>query len=110
MAVVVDVILHRAREAVRVLSREARVRGAYLFGSHVSGKEHRWSDIDIAAFVEGLEEWDIERRAEVAALVQEEAGDDVELHFFPAEYLDNPPAASFAAFVLRHGIPVPKEN
>ena len=104
MAVLDAVIERRAREAVRVLSRQADIRAAYVFGSRVSGGAHPLSDIDIAAFVEGLEQWDLRRRARAAARVQKEAGDDVEVHFFRAEDLTDPPAASFAGYVLRHGV------
>ena len=65
-----------------------------------------WSDIDVAAFMEGLEDWDIRRRATAMAMVMEEAGSDVEAHLFPASALDNPPTASFAEHILRHGTPI----
>ncbi len=50
----------------------------------------------MAAFVEGVEHWDIQKRAEAMALVMEEAGSDVEAHLFPASALDNPPPGGFA--------------
>jgi predicted nucleotidyltransferase len=106
MAVLADLIERRARKAVHVLSRYARVRAAYIFGSHTTATSDSDSDIDIAAFVEGAEDWDLYRRAEMSALVQKEAGDDVELHFFRAEDLDNPVPGSFASFVLQNGEPI----
>ena len=110
MAVLDALIGRKAREAVRVLSRTARVRGAYVFGSHLEGKADTWSDIDIAVFVEGVESWDVRQRARAAASVQKEVGDDVELHIFPADALISPPPASFAAYVIRHGARVPDEE
>ena len=62
-----------------------------------------WSDIDVAVFIEGLEHWDIRKRATALALVMEEAGSDVEAHLFPASALDHPLPAGFAEYVLRHG-------
>jgi predicted nucleotidyltransferase len=100
------VIIRRARDAVHVLMRLARVRAAYIFGSLTSGTADTFSDIDIAAFVEGLEQWDFRSRARAVANVQREAGDDVEIHFFRAEDLTDPPTASFASYVLRHGIQI----
>ncbi len=94
----------RARAAVASLSRFAPVTAAYLFGSQVEGKADQWSDIDLAVFVEGLEAWDLHERARIAAQVQKEAGDEVELHFFCVESLQRRHDASFAAWVLNHGV------
>ncbi|MDD5308668.1 MAG: nucleotidyltransferase domain-containing protein [Deltaproteobacteria bacterium] len=93
----------RARRAIDVLSGEAVVRAAYIFGSQAEGTADEWSDIDLAAFVEGVESWDIERRALAAVRMQKIAGDDMELHLFPAASLSNPEPASFVAYILRCG-------
>jgi predicted nucleotidyltransferase len=94
----------RALAAVEVLSGLGAVRAAYLFGSHVEGTPDRWSDIDVAVFMEGVENWDIHQRAEAMALVMEKVGSDVDAHLFPASSLDDPPRGSFAEYILRHGI------
>jgi predicted nucleotidyltransferase len=93
----------RALAAVEILSRLGVVRAAYVFGSHAEGTADAWSDIDVAAFMEGVEHWDIRQRARAMAMVMEEAGSDVEAHLFPASALDNPPPAGFAEYILRHG-------
>ena len=98
MAKLNPLIARRAQEAVRALRQEAQVRAAYIFGSQIAGTADRLSDIDIAAFIEGLERWDLRQRAQVAVRVQKQAGDEVELHFLPAEALTNPPPASLADF------------
>jgi predicted nucleotidyltransferase len=97
-------IANRALAAVKVLSRFGAVRATYLFGSHVEGTPDQWSDIDVAVFVEGIEQWDIHQHVAAMALVMEKVGSDVEAHLFPASSLDNPPRASFAEYILRHGI------
>jgi predicted nucleotidyltransferase len=97
-------IEERARTAVACLSRFATVTAAYVFGSQVEGKADQWSDIDLAVFVEGAEAWNLHDRARIAAQVQKEAGDDIELHFFPAEALQHRHSASFATWVLDHGV------
>lgn len=106
MARLDPVIAERARRAVRSLAEEARVEAAFVFGSRVDGTPDQWSDIDIAAFVQGLEEWDIERRAQASARVQGIAGDDIELHLFPAVHFKSAPKASFAAYVQRMGVQI----
>ena len=104
MAVVNELIQERVREVVGALARQGPIRAAYLFGSQVAGTPDQFSDFDIAAFVEEFGRWDLRRRTRTAVEVQTQFGDDIELHFLPAEFLDNPPPASFAAYVLSHGV------
>jgi predicted nucleotidyltransferase len=94
----------RALAATKVLAREGAVRAAYVCGSRVEGRADRWSDIDLAAFMEGVESWDLWRRVRVIVKVQKEVGFDIEAHLFSASSLQHPEAGSFAANVLRHGI------
>jgi predicted nucleotidyltransferase len=94
----------RALAAVEVLSDLGVVRAAYLFGSHVEGTSDRWSDIDVAVFMEGVESWDIRQRATAMAMVMEGVGSDVETHLFPVSALDNPPRGGFAQYILRQGV------
>lgn len=97
----------RVQTALRVVAQHARLARAYLFGSQVSGTADRWSDTDLAVFVEGVESWSLHDRARLAADVQREAGDDVEVHLMPARMLTEHDPASFAAWVLAHGVEVP---
>jgi predicted nucleotidyltransferase len=95
---------NRALAAVKVLSRFGEVRAACLFGSHVEGTPDQWSDIDVAVFMEGIEQWDIRQHAAAMALVMAKVGSEVEAHLLPASSLDNPPRGGFAQYILRHGI------
>ncbi len=94
----------RAVAAVKVLSDLGAVHAAFLFGSHVEGTPDQWSDIDVAVFMEGVEQWDIDQRAEAMAMVMEKVGSDVEAHLFPVSDLDNPPRGGFAKYILHRGI------
>ncbi|MEN6575947.1 MAG: nucleotidyltransferase domain-containing protein [Phycisphaerales bacterium] len=96
-------IASRALAAAKTLARLGVVRAAYVFGSHVEGTPDVWSDIDVAAFMEGVESWDIRQRARAMALVMEETGSDVEAHLFPASALDNPAPGGFAEYIVQHG-------
>jgi hypothetical protein len=42
--------------------------------------------------------------------VQEEAGDDIELHVFPAAQARTLEPASFAVYIIAHGIPLALED
>ena len=100
----------RALAAARALARHGRLRRAYLFGSHLEGRADRWSDIDVAAFMDGVETWDLRRRARVMAEVQEEVGYDVEAHLFPSAALEMSDPASFAEHIIRHGLRIWEED
>ena len=106
MALVNDLIKRRATAAVKAVDRKTRVRAAYLFGSQATGIADKHSDIDVAAFLESADKLDLHRRVRLGIEVREQAGDDIEIHFLPAEFLDNPPAASFAKHIIEHGIPI----
>lgn len=97
-------VKRRALEAARILGRMAPVRAAYLFGSCVEGIKHQWSDIDVALFLNGLETWDMRRRAQVLFQVQKEARLDVEAHLFSALALERPEEDSFALYIMNHGV------
>ena len=99
-------IERRALAAAKALRREGVVHAVYVFGSHVEGRAHKWSDIDIAAFMDGVELWDLWRRTDVIVRVQQQVGYDVEPHLFPASSLAAPEAGSFEEYVIQHGVPV----
>jgi predicted nucleotidyltransferase len=106
MAQLNPLIDQRTHAALRAVSRLAPVARAYLFGSHVEGKADRWSDIDLAVFIEDWGKWDLHDRARASAQVQKEVGDDVEVHFLPAQTLQQGDPAGFAAWIIAHGIEV----
>jgi len=86
------------------MNRYAKVKGGFVFGSHVHGAPDEDSDIDVAVFLEGIEDWDLSRKVHVLCELQKEVGDDIEIHCFRAESLIHPEPASFAAHVLKHGV------
>lgn len=104
MVTVSPTVISLAENALRVLSKEAIIEGAYLFGSQVKGNSHEWSDIDIAAFVHHAETWDIFERARRMARIQEIAGDDIEIHFFSADQFAHPDPSSFAEYIQKTGV------
>lgn len=100
------VMVHRLGIALDTLRRHVPVARAYLFGSQVTGTADRWSDIDLAVFVPGVEQWTLEEEAALAGEVQQAAGNDMELHLFPAAALRHRDPASFAAWVIKHGVEI----
>lgn len=102
-----EVTRERLNRALRALSLRVHPVEAYLFGSRAEGRADEWSDYDLAVFIEGAEHWDLPRLALFCADIQKEAGDDIELHVFPALHTQTPEPASFAAFIISHGIRLP---
>jgi predicted nucleotidyltransferase len=100
------VIAARVRLALQALEELSPIEAAYVFGSQADRTADEWSDIDVAAFICGVEKWDVEKRAEASAHVQQIAGDDIEIHLFPAALLASAPQAGFAEYVKLTGIPM----
>lgn len=100
------VIVGRANQVSTILSRRAKVRAVYVFGSTVSGATHQDSDIDLAIFVDGVETWGLEGRIRAIVEIQKEAGDDIDVHLFPASFVKSAPKGSFAEFVLEKGLSI----
>jgi len=110
MAALDDLTKNRMRVALQAVSRRVSPVAAYLFGSRVEGRSDRWSDYDLAVFIAGVETWDMLELARFCAEIQREAGDDIELHIFPAAQASAPETASFAAYIIAHGIRLPLEE
>lgn len=89
--------------AAGVLARRIRLRGVVLFGSQLEGGADEWSDVDIAVFSPDVVGMKLLERARLAAEVQLACGLELEPHFFPDTYLDNPPEASFAKHIIETG-------
>jgi predicted nucleotidyltransferase len=105
-----DVTASRMRGALRAVSLRARPVAAFLFGSRAEGRADAWSDYDVAVFIDGAENWDPVVLARFCAAVQKEAGDDIELHVFPAALMRAAAPASFAAYVISDGIRLPLDE
>ncbi len=110
MAVLTDPIKQRVLSAARILDGITPVRAVYVFGSQVEGGAHRWSDIDVGFFLEGMDAWDMRRCAQVMYQVQQGAGLDIEAHLFPARLLKECESTSFAAYIMSHGVSIPLEE
>ena len=104
MAVLDARVEDKALAATRTLSRRGVIRVAYVFGSQAEGRSDPWSDIDVAVFMEGVEDLDIRSRAGMMADVMEEAGSDVEVHLFSASRLERPEPGGFVEYIVRHGV------
>ena len=91
------------RAAAEFLAGRIHLRALFLFGSHLHGKAGEWSDVDIAVFAPDVVGMKLLERAKLAADVQFACGLELESHFFPDTYLDDPPEASFAKHIIETG-------
>ncbi len=97
-------IKDRLHSVLRYVNEEVRLIEAYLFGSQITGEADEWSDIDIAVFCQGIEDWKIQKEVEVSIEIMSQFGDDIDVHFFPISELENPSPASFAQYIIKHGL------
>ena len=104
MVVLNDLIKRRASTAIEFVGRSIRVRAAYVFGSQADSTATDRSDIDVAAFIESSSKLGLLERVRLGVETRAQAGDDIEIHLLPIESLTDPPAASFAAYIIRHGV------
>jgi predicted nucleotidyltransferase len=102
--------MRKAAEAAQYVGQTDPVCAAYLFGSHVEGTPDQWSDIDVALFLEGAENWDMQQKAELMGLVQANVSPELEVHLFSAKAYHKPDRGSFVQYILKHGIPLNVEN
>lgn len=106
MAAVTVAIERRVQDALLSLGRFGEVRSAYVFGSQADGRADEWSDVDIAVFMDGVEDWDYDRVVRAVMHVQNEVGYDIETHLFPTSRLHNPEPGGFIHHVLGHGVKI----
>lgn len=101
-------VKRRALAARESLERMGTVRAVYVFGSHVNGSADQWSDIDVAAFMDGIDDWSIQRPVRAMTQVQRDAGLDIEAHLFPDRVRCHPQRGSFSEYILKHGVRIDK--
>jgi len=89
--------------AIAFLKGQIEVAAVMLFGSQVTGRTHEHSDIDIAVFSPDTVGLGLRGRANLAARLRLACGLELEPHFFPDTYLENPPEASFAKHIIETG-------
>ncbi len=103
MAVEQDQLSDLIRRATDVLRERIRVSAVYLFGSHLSGQTHEYSDIDVAVFSPDVAKLGMLGRARLGTRVRLTCHRDLEPHFFPELALHAPPKGSFAEHVIKTG-------
>lgn len=86
------------------LHTAVKVRSAYLFGSQVSGKTHRYSDVDIAVFLDNFDAYSVQEELSLTSRICRRFGSDLEFHFFDASDPATEEPVSFAAEVKRTGL------
>lgn len=89
--------------AVEEARKQIPVLEAVMFGSHVEGTPHEYSDIDIAILTPAADTWTLRTRLAVNRAIRKAVDLAVELHFFGTEAKRNARPTNFAGHVLEHG-------
>ncbi|PIP19530.1 MAG: hypothetical protein COX41_02375 [Candidatus Omnitrophica bacterium CG23_combo_of_CG06-09_8_20_14_all_41_10] len=92
-----------ARRAVKLLRNHIILKAGYLFGSHVSGKPHKNSDIDLAFFSPNVNRMGIEEKISLIAKVGEQVSSDAEIHLYSDRCLKDARPTNFYGFILKTG-------
>ncbi len=98
-------------EVERVISRFIEdlqkgidVEAVILYGSHVHGRPHEWSDIDIAVISPDFEGLPInERQSTISRLTWSELDGRIEPIGYPSSEYHNPGRHSFLREIIRNG-------
>lgn len=90
-------------EAVAFLRGQIDVAAVILFGSQLTGRTHEHSDIDIAVFSPDIANLRLVERANLAARLRLSCGLELEPHFYPDTYLEDPPDATLVKQIVETG-------
>lgn len=85
------------------LKEKIHINEAFIFGSYVTGKPDKWSDIDLAIFSPDVEGWTIEQKAELATSVKLNCNTGIELHIFPLSALAEARPTNFYGYIIKNG-------
>lgn len=99
-------VIELVRKAALEMRRRFDVRAVYLFGSHVKGTAHHWSDIDVGIFLSEFKTAPYHVRIQAIVDVQRDLSDDLEFHFFDESNPATQESVSFAAHVRKTGVRV----
>ena len=84
-----------------MLKKKVPIERAYLFGSWATGKQHKWSDIDIAVVSPKFTDWFKKTRLLTRPIGSDFA--DVEPHgFHPRDF--KPEESPVVEEILKHGV------
>ena len=91
------------KRVVKYLKQTFCIEAIVLFGSRVSGKHTKFSDIDLAIFSSDVEKWDVEKKVRTIVKIHKLFGLDIEPHFFPAKSLKEARPTNFVGYILKTG-------
>ncbi len=93
-------VIERTLSSVRARIPVAK---AYLFGSHLEGKQHEYSDIDIAVFSPAVDQLSFEQKVDLIVEIEREVKDSIDLHLFGMESLAEARPTNFFGYLLSYG-------
>ncbi len=70
------------KKTLRLLKHYIEIDAAYLFGSYVYGRPHKYSDIDLAVFSHSINKMGIDKKITILSETREKVGSEVEIHLF----------------------------
>lgn len=92
-----------ARMTAKILGKLITLKAGYLFGSYVSGRPHKYSDIDLAFFSSNVNRMGIEKKISLISKVCEQLSSDVEIHLYSDRCLKDARPTNFYGYILKTG-------
>ena len=88
---------------IRLLQKGIRVEAVVLYGSHVQGKPHEWSDIDLAVISADFEGLGMPERQRIISRLTLNRNRSIEPIGYPSSEYHNPGRHSFLREIIRTG-------
>lgn len=99
--------MEAVQEAISLLKERFTVEAVYLFGSQLTGKTDEWSDIDVAAFAQGVDELTLDKKVEAIVDVQMKMKSPlnfrVEIHLWDSSRLKEARPSNIYGHVIETG-------
>ena len=86
-----------------MVERKIPVTEAYLFGSQVSGKADRYSDIDLAIFSPAVKDMDLIARVRFMVEIENNFKEPLELHLYSSDKLKEARPTNFYGEIIKTG-------
>lgn len=98
-----DSLKQKILKVINYLENKIELDYVILFGSHVTGKIDKYSDIDLAIVSSDFEKKSLEEKASLFSEVKLKCDLDVEIHAFSTTDLEEARPTNFLGYILNNG-------
>ena len=103
MAEIKPEIMKAVQDVITRLRERFVLDAVYIFGSHVTGTPDEYSDIDIAAFAEGVDKLSLPEKIDEIVTVQMKVKAPVEIHLYDSSRLKEARPTNIYGHIIETG-------